>query len=836
MNKCSILLRLWFLYLFFPLDSIKAQTLASPVKITYKFATGNFPLVDANKAATLYIDAADAEVVSIAATAFQNDIKLTTGVSSSIIKSNNNLSAYPVIIGTIGQSFLIDQLIRTKKIQAEKVRGKWETFSIAVVNNPFPKVKQALVICGSDKRGTAFGVFELSRRMGVSPFVWWADVTPAHHDAVYITPGKSIEGPPSVKYRGVFLNDEDWGLRPWAANKMDIDKKDIGPKTYAHVFELLLRLKANYLWPAMHPGTKAFWYYPQNPELARKYAIIMGSSHHEPMLRDTEFEWNENFKEEYGKEHGDWRYDTNKEEIYRFFDDRVKQSVNNDAIYTVGMRATKDGAMPGPSTIEGKVKILENVIHDQREILTKRLNKPASEVPQVFCPYKEVLPLYRAGMKLPEDVIITWVDDNHGYIRQLPNPKEQKRTGGSGVYYHFSYWGTPQDYLWLCSTSPVLTSYEMSKAYHFNARKMWVFNVGDLKPAELETQFAMDLAWDVDKWSPEKASQYPYAWASETFGAPYAKSIAAIKATYYRLAASGKPEHIDRVIYTEAEATQRLKDYELLSKQAEELAKNIPSRLQDAYFELILYPVEGAKLMNEKIFYAKKSLGQNLNTSMVSADVGKAQKSFEKIQLLTRKYNDTIAGGKWSGMMDAHPRDIAMFDTPQKLLDKNKQNVSYALAADSSISRIPAATFERKQDVQGLSIKTIEGLGMSGKGVTVLPFPNKSFAENEAGNAPFIEYKIKLAKGENRITVKCLPTFRVYDGLLMRYGIAIQDQPVQVVNLESLAETQPWEANVLRGYTQGTTIFKADQAEEKTIRIYLLDPGLVINQLEVKTL
>ena len=813
-----------------------AQNNLPAISVSAKAIPQGFPLVQRHQAATLYYDKNDALVVGIAVSAFQNDVKNVSGTTPEIKNGKEKLSTYPVIIGTIGQSFLIDRLIQNKKIQAEKVKGKWETFSIAVVNNPFPNVKQALVICGSDKRGTAFGVFELSRRMGVSPFVWWADVVPAHHDAVFITPGKSIEGPPSVKYRGIFLNDEDWGLRPWAATNMDTDKKNIGPKTYAHVFELLLRLKANYLWPAMHPGTKAFWYYPQNPELARKYAIIMGSSHHEPMLRNTEFEWNENYKEEYGKEHGEWRYDTNKEEIYRFFDDRVKQSVNNDAIYTVGMRATKDGAMQGPPTVQGKVKLLEDVIHDQREILTKRLGKPADEIPQLFCPYREVLPLYQAGLKVPEDVTILWVDDNHGYIRQLPNPTEQKRSGGSGVYYHFSYWGFPQDYLWLCSTSPTLTSYEMTKAYHFNARKIWVFNVGDIKPAELETQFAMDLAWNVTKWPPEKASQYAYVWATETFGAPYAKEIAKIKATYYRLAAAGKPEHIDRVIYTDTEANKRLKDYQALANQAEKLAKNIPYRLQDAYYELILYPVEGAKLMNEKILYAKKSIASGTSASQASSYLDKAQQAYDKIQSLTRKYNDTIAGGKWNGMMDARPRDIAIFDAPQKLLDENKQNATYALVKDSSTSRIPASAYQYKKDAQGLTIKTIEGLGMSGKGVTVLPYPDKSFAKNEAGNAPYVEYKVKLAKGGNRITVKCLPTFRVYDGLLLRYGIAIQNQPVQIVDLKSLSETKPWEANVLRGYTQGETVFKADKAGEHTVRIYLLDPGLVISQLEVQPL
>ncbi len=809
---------------------------AVPVKVSYNSNSGYFPLVNKSKAASLYIDAADAEVVSIAATAFQNDIKLMAGLSPAIIRNSKNLIAYPVIIGTIGQSALINQLIKSKKIQAEKVRGKWETFSIAVVNNPFPKVKQALVIFGSDKRGTAFGVFELSRMMGVSPFVWWADVVPAHHDAVYITPGKSIEGPPSVKYRGIFLNDEDWGLRPWAAKNMDVDKKDIGPKTYAHIFELMLRLKANYLWPAMHPGTKAFWYYKENPVLARKYAIVMGSSHHEPMLRNTEFEWNENFKEEYGKAHGDWRYDTNKEEIYRFFDDRAKQSVNNDAIYTVGMRATKDGAMSGPPTVQGKIKVLEDVIHDQREILAKRLGKPADEIPQLFCPYREVLPLYQAGLKVPEDVTILWVDDNHGYIRQLSNPAEQKRSGGSGVYYHFSYWGTPQDYLWLCSTSPTLTSYEMTKAYQFNARRIWVFNVGDLKPAELETQFAMDLAWDVNKWPPEKAGDYALSWAKETFGEAYALRIAAIKAEYYRLAAAGKPEHIDLVSYTEAEADQRLKDYQELANQAQELAKSIPERLQDAYYELILYPVEGAKLMNEKILYAKKSIGADVNANAAVSYLKKAQHAYDQIQSLTKKYNDSIAGGKWSGMMDAHPREIPMFNAPQKLLDQNRQNPAYSLVKDSSIDHIPASAYQRKQDLKGFSIKTIAGLGITGRGVTVLPFPDKSFAENEISKAPYVAYKVKLAKGNNRITVKCLPTFRVYDGLLMRYGIAVNDGPVQVVGLKSFSETKPWEINVLRGYTQGETVFKADKNEETTVKIYLPDPGLVINELEVKPL
>lgn len=813
---------------------VKAQTPAGSLAVSYKFAGSYFPLVQKDQAALMYTDTADYEVVQIASAALQNDLNLLSGTKPLLLHHTRVSTAYPVIIGTLGRSALIDDLAARKVIAATQVKGKWETFSISVVSDPLPGVKQALVIFGSDPRGTAFGVFELSRMIGISPLVWWADVKPAHHAQIYISPGRAIVGPPSVKYRGIFLNDEDWGLRPWAARMMDPDKKDIGPNTYARVFELLLRLKANYLWPAMHPGTKAFWYYKENPEMARRYDIILGSSHHEPMLRDTEFEWNENYKEEYGHEHGEWRYDTNRDEIYRFFDDRVKESVNNEAIYTVGMRATKDGGMQGPAGTEGKVKILEKVISDQRQILENRLHKPASEVPQVFCPYKEVLDLYRAGLKVPGDVTITWVDDNHGYIRQLPNPQEQRRPGGGGVYYHFSYWGTPQDYLWLCSTSPSLTAFEMNKAWHFNARRMWVFNVGDLKPAEMELQFAMDMAWKLSDWPAEKASGYARLWAAETFGPEYAGEIASIKGRYYQLAAAGKPEHIDRVGYTAEEIDERLKEYQELASKAEKLATRMPERLHDAFFELILYPVEGTRLMNEKIFYARKSFDTSLSAAETADYAHKAQEAYEQIGVLTKKYNETIAGGKWNGIMDAHPRNARIFEAPVTVLNKTAAAASpVPPVSGKNITVIPAAAFSSKHDLPGMSIRTIEGLGVSGRSLAVLPYPDSSFATGNIGRAPYAEYRIRLAKGESRVTVKCLPTFRVYDPLQMRYGIALADGMVQTVDLASQAETQPWEANVLRGYTRGETVFTSDRTKDTVLRIYFPDPGLVVSQLEI---
>jgi hypothetical protein len=559
--------------------SIEAQSL----KVNEQATKQSFALAAEGKAATIMIDAKDAEVVKVVAAALKDDIKKVTGIPASISTNNKiNTTGFAVIAGTIGSSKPIDELVESKKIA--NIKGQWETYYITIVKNPRKNVAQALVIAGSDRRGTAFGMFELSRMIGVHPFNWWADITPRHKNALYIEAGAPITSRPSVKYRGIFLNDEDWGLQPWAAKNMDKDIKDIGPRTYEKIFELLLRLKANYIWPAMHPCTKAFWYYKEDARLADKYAIVLGASHCEPMLRNNVFEWAENYEHEYKQKPGEWRYDLNKNQVYNYWEDRVKEAVTTEAVYTVGMRGIHDGSMPGPKAAPEKLKLLEQVIDDQRSMLSKQFLKPADRVPQIFCPYKEVLNLYQAGMKLPDDITIAWADDNHGYIRQLLNAEEQKRSGRSGVYYHLSYWGRPQDYLWLSSISPSLVSYEMTKAYNYTADRLWVFNVGDIKPAEAEMQFALELAWSVNKWPPDHAHEFTKQWAAEIFGSEVADEITVIKNQYYRLAASGKPEHINSIAFTNDEIDQRLKDYEYIGRKAQHLKTQISSRLHDAYF------------------------------------------------------------------------------------------------------------------------------------------------------------------------------------------------------------------------------------------------------------
>ena len=821
----------------------------TPLSVSYSPQPLFFPLAGSHQTADIYVEAGAAKVVSIAAAALQHDIKDITGTSPAI-QDELPVGTAPamIIIGTLGHGGWADLLSRQGKLHTASITNKWESFTISIINNPFPRIPQALVIAGSDARGTAFGVFELCRMIGVSPFTWWADVHPAPHKEIYISPGQLLQGPPSVKYRGIFLNDEDWGLQPWAAHKMDTDVKDIGPHTYTRIFELLLRLKANYIWPAMHPCTKAFYYYPDNPRLANDYGIVVGSSHCEPMLRNNVFEWAENYTHEYGSAPGEWRYDHNKTQIYNYWKDRVQQSSHYESVYTVGMRGIHDGSMPGPSAMPEKVKLMQEIIGDQRRLLGNGTGKSPQEVPQIFCPYKEVLNVYRNGLSLPDDVTIVWADDNHGYIRQLSNEQEQKRSGRSGVYYHLSYWGAPQDYLWLSSISPSLISYEMSKAYAYGADRVWIFNVGDIKPAEMEIEFAMDLAWNVQRCPPAAASDWIRKWAARTFGEPYANDITHIKEIYYRLAQTGKPEHLNSIHFTGEEANSRLVLYQEIAADAEALYSRLPERLRNAYFELILYPVEGARYMNEKILYAQKSRWMGPAGMQEALNYAhKSQTAFKAIQQLTDRYNDSIAGGRWQGIMSWHPRNQAVFNmspvATQAMIDS--ANAVGPSPTDSTtfivplpkISSIPAKYYGQKKDIPGSSVCLIPGLGAGGNGVTIFPFAataNSDTIDTSLTNKPWLEYELNLSAGPLTLLVKCLPTESVTAKGLLRYAVSVNGDKPQIVNIHTESESRAWKENVLRGFALGKSVHKVAATGAATISIYFLDPGLVINELQIE--
>ncbi|NWK55262.1 glycosyl hydrolase 115 family protein [Verrucomicrobiaceae bacterium N1E253] len=772
----------------------------------------SFQIVHKSKSVPIIFDRNDAEVVAISSNAMAEDIKLITGIRPEISSKPKPDASAAIIIGTLGKSAMIGDLIDRGKISKGLLDGKWETFLIQIVKNPFHGLDHALVIAGSDPRGTAFGVFELSKRLGVSPWVYWADVKPAKRRDLTVTLNQVVMGPPSVKYRGIFLNDEDWGLQPWAAKNIDTDIKDIGPKTYARIFELMLRLKANYVWPAMHKCTKAFFYYDENPKVAAQYGIVLGATHCEPMLRNNVDEWQKNFFKEYGSKPGPWRYDTNEKEIKRYWNDRVKEVADRkvDAVFTVGMRGIHDGKMPGPKSTTGKIKLMDKVIKDQRNMIAEHFKRDFSEIPQIFCPYKEVLQLYQQGAEVPEDVTIVWADDNHGYIRQLSTPEEQKRSGRSGVYYHLSYWGPPEDYLWLSSVSPTLISYEMNKAYAYGADRLWVFNVGDIKPAELETEFAMDLAWDIEAWPPEEAADYVEQWAARTLGQSFAGEVAEIKAEYYRLAASGKPEHINLVSFSEQEAGRRLEAYQAIERKAIDLKKRIPAHLQNAYFQLIYYPVICAAKMNEKHLYARMG------------DHGRSQDAHSEIKKLTQAYNKELAGGKWDGMMSMNPRNRPVFGMPKIQNRETPQE-----ASNTSIKTINVSELQ----FDSSKLQVIRGLGVDGESLSRIRFDGLSY--EDAGNAPTASIRLNLPAGLRRIKLVCVPTHAIHEGRSLRCSVKIDGRQHKVLDVNSGSKSKKWTKNVIRGYSSAEVVFDLKKGGSVDLQLALLDPGLAISSIVV---
>ncbi|HSQ24557.1 MAG TPA: glycosyl hydrolase 115 family protein, partial [Pyrinomonadaceae bacterium] len=660
-NSAAALLHVLFSVIVFSLGSPALADSADEAWIHDRYVKGDFILVRGGDVADLVVSPDDFKVVQIAARDFADDVARVTDRSPRLINDWSQASRNSIIIGTLGKSPLIDSLVRAGKLDAEQLRGKWESFVVATVPNPLPHIGMGLVIAGSDRRGTAYGVFELSQAIGVSPWYWWADVPPARHSSLFVTSGIKRAGPPSVQYRGIFLNDEDWGLQPWAAKTFDPQFGDIGPKTYTRIFELLLRLKANTLWPAMHSCTKAFNLYPDDKVVADDYAIVMGSSHAEPMLRNNVSEWTD--KPE------NYDYTKNPDGVRKYWDDRVAQNGKYESIYTLGMRGIHDSPIVGPKTQPERIEVLEHIFADQRAMLARHVNADATKVPQIFCPYKEVLADYRAGLKVPDDVTIVWPDDNHGYLRYFPTVEELTRTGGFGVYYHVSYLGAPLSYIWLDSTPPALIWEEMSRAYDHGVRKFWMLNVGDLKPGEISIDLFMQMGWDISRWRRDNLNKFLERWAASQFGDAHAREIAAMMDQYYRLGFARKPEFLQWNLVNEKpgpsdltpfdygdEVQRRLDAYDALMRDADRLYEIIPPSQKDALFELVVYPARAAALANHRYFSFERA-AQYLAQGRASAIewARRGQEADRRMTLETDYYNQRLAGGKWNRMMTIEP-------------------------------------------------------------------------------------------------------------------------------------------------------------------------------------
>ena len=627
-------------------------------------------LFDGKTVATIVADKQSGVPVAKAADLLARDLGAVSG-RRPVVAAGLPAAGPAVLIGRY-DSPAMAAILKANGIDTAPLAGKWESYGRAVV--PGPGGTQVLVIFGSDTRGTIWGVIDLSREMGVSAWEWWADVKIRRSARVAVDAALRYSKEPSVKYRGIFLNDEEYGLFPWASKTYDPKCGNICPKTYAKIFELMWRLKANTFWPAMHEVTQAFNKVPGNPEMAADYAIVHASSHVEMMLRSNPHEWD-------SKTMGQYNFVTNRERMLRYWDEAVQKFGKYDNNYTVGLRGADDYAMAGADTPQGMAKILEDVFTEQRKILSNRLGKPADQIPQVFTPYKEVLPAYDAGLKVPDDVTLAWPDDNFGYIRRLSNARERQRSGGSGVYYHVSYWGGPMSYLWLGATHPALVWEEMNKAYRFDARRYWILNVGDIKPDEYLTQLFMDIGFDAGAYpDPASVRAHLKGWAAENFGASNADAITEVLWRYYDLAFDRNPEFMAwSTAFPETAVSQsefnmlnfgdenarRVEAYRAIMAGAKALSAKMPADRKPAFYQLVQYPVEAAANMNVRQLSLDKTITYGLqrrqSANTYSAEARRAQAA---IDAGANFYNNVMLGGKWRGMMGNHPHELPAYDSP----------------------------------------------------------------------------------------------------------------------------------------------------------------------------
>lgn len=804
--------------------------------------------VDLTKA-TVVFDKDDWNVVRNAARLFASDVNLVTEKE---ITLQNDLPTEGdiVLIGTIGKSKWIDQLAADKKINVSAIKNGWEQFIITTLEHPFKGVDKALVIAGSDRRGTAYGVFSVSEAIGVSPWYWWADVPVVHQDKLFVKAGYTSETP-SIKYRGIFINDEDWGMKPWSEKNFEKELGDIGPKTYAKVCELILRLKGNMLAPAMHTCTGPFYSYPDSKKVADEYGIMITTSHCEPLLFN-----NASLKEWDSSRDGDWNYKENRETIYNKLDNRVKEASPYENIYTLAMRGLHDAGMRGNLSDQEKVQVLAQAIRDQREILTRHIDRPIQDIPQIFIPYKEALDLYELGLEVPDDVTLVWVDDNYGYIKRLSNPEEQKRSGRAGVYYHTSYLGAPHDYLWLNTTPPVLMYEELKKAYDTGADRYWLLNVGDIKPMELATSTFFEMAWDFDRFNYDNVNKHQAALLGKIFGSQYIREFQDLLDEYYRLAWSRKPEFMgwerewdepereklqdtDFSFENHNDARHRIADYRELSDKSAALWKQLPETYRPAFFEMFAYPAMASYQMNRKFLMAQLNHELLKKNDIAGANWAalESQTAYDSIQALNKIYN-TQLDGKWNYMMDIAPGFCARYQgmpdvtitkgTPAREVDIRPQPEQDKVEGFKVLN---LADY-KEQTTNQHTLRLIKGLGYDWKCIQLGEATEPS-VDPKSKEAPYFEYELgEIPASEITVIVHAIPFFPLYQGKSNCFGVSVDNSDVKVFEQICKEYSLEWKNRVLQNGIEYKTTFPIDpSAKQHRLRLSCGDPGAMIQRI-----
>ncbi|MDN4503198.1 glycosyl hydrolase 115 family protein [Alteromonadaceae bacterium BrNp21-10] len=911
------------------------------VAISNQQQKGDFVITQGAQVATLYVDSNDHKGVIRAVNNLQSDLYKVTNKRAKVVTAapfDNNM----IIVGTLGHSQLIDQLVANNKLDVSGIAGQWEGFQIQVVQQPVAGVQQALVIVGSDKRGTTFGIYDIAEKIGVSPWYWWADVPISKSESLFARADIFIQQQPKVRYRGIFLNDEAPALTGWVKQKFG----DYNSDFYQHVFELLLRLKANFLWPAM--WNSAFSDDdPQNMLLADEMGIVMSNSHHEPMMR-ADKEW-----DRYGE--GKWDYAVNKDNLYEFWQRGAQRHKDLESIFTLGMRGQADTPMSETENIG----LLEEIVADQRKILKETFNdRDIAEVPQVWTLYKEVQGYYERGMRVPDDVTLLWSDDNWGNIRRLPTAEERNRQGGAGVYYHFDYVGGPRSYRWI-NTVPIAKIWEqMNLAYQYQADRIWITNVGDLKPMELPIDFFLRMAWNPEKWQGDNLQQFTEQWAAQQFGEQFAPQIARILTGYTRHNGRRKPESLDADTYSQLhyQEADRI-SAELLSLQsaAENLYRKIPAQYQEAFFQLVLHPIKASSTVFELYNnVAKNRLYAEQGRASANGYADKAKQLFAADGALQQEFHQRN-NGRWDQMMaQSHigythwnnpPADtmpLVYVNEPAKVADMgvavegmadawpqfsgltldqfhpygqqkryvdvfNKGTQSFNFSAEASE---PWITVSKTSGSVGLEQRLwvsidwqqapkgelngtvfIKGTGWGGAKVAVSAFNpditlHKGFVEadgyialeaasanvvaakdesNTLANwqliqnhgrtlssmsavgdvdksfadptqAPYLEFDLQLFNPQNlQVSTVVAPSLNFVPDRGLRFAIGFDDQPPTMVDI--LADNSPkaWEQSVLDGVRIALSQHQLDKAGAHKLRVYMVDPGVVIQKIIIDT-
>ncbi|MBQ3629466.1 MAG: glycosyl hydrolase 115 family protein [Bacteroidaceae bacterium] len=797
-----------------------------------------------------------APVVRIATDMFVSDMKLTTGMSA---EQRDNGKSQILIYQMDGTKKSIVKKLRNMGIDTDELLTKMDAFCVAERNGKIYAI-------GNNGRGTAYALLELSRMAGVSPWVWWGDNVPERKEQLSIKEGFTSMQCPSVERRGIFINDEDWSTLVWSHRSFEpSDYKtgavkgkrlmQIGVQTYKKIFQLLLRLRGNMIWPAMHEGTVPFYQVEGAMAMADSCGIIVGTSHCEPMMRNNTTEWSVD-------ERGRFNYLTNQKQVQYYWISRVKEVGKNENVYTIGMRGIHDGDMEGPRNLEEKTLWLQKVIDDQREMLRQYVAQDVESIPQAFVPYKEVLQIYENGLRVPEDVTLIWCDDNYGYMTRLPNEEQQARKGGSGVYYHLSYWGRPHDYLWLTCTQPGLIYQEMSEAYRHGARKQWIANVHDVKVASYDLELFLDMAWNYTSFRPNALQDHLHQWLCREFGQKAGDALLPVMKEFYRLTAMRKPEfmgwnqvELDKKKYERGmspvqdtefsfsafgnEADRYLERYDALQREVERIGQMIRPAQKDAYFGAIQYRVEGAANMAKKQLEAQRarSLAREYaslsRTTYARSDSFKtaiymaeaiSQDAYDRILQNDKHFNE-MNHGKWRHLMVSNPRNLLVFQAPtlpdtlsekrvQELLKLHAQRKQalHPLEMDGAIAK-NADQFDE-------SIAQLTPVQLLGHSMNAVPLPKDEW----------VSYSFQTEKeGYYALRFALIPTQPLDKGDI-RFSVSIDDGEERVFSLKEAYRSEQWKLNVLRGQTVRTINAKLSAGRHQVV-VKALDEHIILDQL-----